>query len=71
MNEKIAICYVDNDNIFLYKRIYYKINDEVKQYQTSESGDDMDNIFVIERDNHLIFMDGNTEKIESKFISPA
>lgn len=64
-------CRVDTDNIFLYKKIKYRISNEVKQYEVTDNGNDMDVITILERDNKLIFLDGNLDLIDNKYIYPA
>lgn len=64
-------CRVDTDNIFLYKKIKYRISNEVKQYEITDNGNDMDVITILERNNKLIFLDGNLDLIDNKYIYPA
>lgn len=64
-------CRVSTDNIFLYKKVKYRISNEVKQYEATNSGNDMDQITVLERNNKLTFLDGNSDLIDNKYISPA
>lgn len=70
---RVSRAYVDNDNKFIFKRVTYKIDDSVKEYEVSNSGMDMDEIIIIERthENRLVFLDANAKSIEGKMVSIA
>lgn len=68
---RVQRCVVNTENEFVFKGIKYKINKDLKQYRTSDSGLDMDSIIVLEREHENIveFLDENDNMIEKKYIN--